>query len=129
MAFRQITDDFAEDVIEELLARLETGEDMASICRDQRMPNASTFWRWSKQDDELASRIVRAREIGYHVRADRAVEDAKCAKDAALGRLAFDAERWRLGKLCNAFSDKVKHVGGDEGDSPIAFTGFDIRFV
>ncbi len=27
------------------------------------------------------------------------------------------------------YRDKVKHVGGDEGDSPIAFTGFDISFV
>lgn len=53
------------------------------------------------------------------VRAERAVEEAKAAKDAALGRLAFDAERWYVGKLSNAFADKVRHVGGDEGDAPI----------
>jgi hypothetical protein len=129
MAYRQISDDFAEDVIEELLTRLETGEDMASICSDKRMPSASTFWRWSKADDDLATRIVRAREIGYYIRADKAVKEAKEATDASLGRLAFDAERWRLSKLANAFSDKVKHVGGDDGDNPIAFTGFDIRFI
>jgi hypothetical protein len=129
MAYRQITDDFAEDVIEELITKLEQGEDMASICSDPRMPNASTFWRWSKADDELASRIVCAREIGYYYRADLAVKAAKEAEDAGKGRLAFDAERWRLGKLSNAFADKVKHVGGDEGDNPIAFTGFDIKFV
>jgi hypothetical protein len=129
MAYRQITDDFAEDVIEELIERLEKGDDMAAICSDPRMPSVSTFWRWSKEDDDLGKRIVRAREIGYYYRADLAVKAAKEAKDAGKGRLAFDAERWRLGKLSNAFADKVKHVGGDEGDNPIAITGFDIKFV
>jgi hypothetical protein len=92
---------------------------MASICRDPRMPSASTFWRWTKADDDLGKRIVGAREVGYYIRADEAVERAKTAEDATKGRLAFDAERWRLSKLANAFSDKVRHVGGDDGDNPI----------
>jgi hypothetical protein len=129
MAYRQIDESFAEDVIEEMIAKLEQGDDMAAICSDPRMPSVSTFWRWSKEDDELGKRIVRAREIGYYYRADLAVKAAKEAEDAGKGRLAFDAERWRLGKLSNAFADKVKHVGGDEGDNPIAITGIDIRII
>lgn len=129
MAYRKISDDFADDQIEELIHRLEEGEDMASICSDPRMPSVSTFWRWSKADDDLAKRIVCAREIGYYIRADKAVADAKAAKDGATGRLAFDAERWRLSKLSNAFADKVKHVGGDEGDAPIRFTGLDLNII
>lgn len=27
------------------------------------------------------------------------------------------------------YRDKVKHVGGDDGDAPIQFTGFDVSFV
>lgn len=119
MAYRKIDEAFADEVIEEMIARLEKGDDMAAICTDPHMPDVSTFWRWSKADDELANRIVRAREIGYYFRADLAVKAAKEAEDAAKGRLAFDAERWRLGKLSNAFADKVKHVGGDEEDAPI----------
>ena len=36
------------------------------------------------------------------------VASAKIAEDAGKGRLAFDAERWYLGKLSNAFSDDKK---------------------
>jgi hypothetical protein len=114
MAYRAISDDFAEDVIEELVERLEQGDDMAAICSDPRMPSVSTFWRWSQADDELGKRIVRAREVGYYIRADKAVAEAKAAKDGATGRLAFDAERWRLSKLSRAFADKIVHAG-DEG--------------
>lgn len=117
MAYRSISDDFAEDVIEDLIAALERGEDMAAICADKRMPSVSTFWRWSQRDDELAQRIVRARELGYYVRADNAVNEAKTAADPAKGRLAFDAERWRLSKLSRAFADKVVHAG--DADAPI----------
>lgn len=129
VAYRQITEEEAEQVISDLIERLEQGDDMDAICSDKRMPDVSTFWRWSKGDDELANRIVRAREIGYYVRADKAVKAAKEAVDASLGRLAFDAERWRLGKLSNAFADKVKHIGGDEGDPAIRFTGIELTVV
>jgi hypothetical protein len=109
---------FQEDVIEELLRRLADGESMRSICSDPRMPNRMTVDRWAKGDDDLAANIVRARETGYYQAADRAVEEAKRAKDAALGRLAFDAERWRLSKLAKGFADKVVHAG--DPDNPLA---------
>lgn len=106
--------DFADDVIEELLAALREGKSMRTICKDKRMPDAATVWRWAKGDDELASNILRAREIGYHARAEQAVEDAKAALDAPLGRLAFDAERWYLGKLSKAFAEKTIIAGDPE---------------
>jgi hypothetical protein len=110
-------EDFAEDVIEELLNSLRDGKSMREICRDKRMPDRETVSRWAKGDDDLAANIVRAREAGYHARAERAVEDARNAKDAGLGRLAFDAERWHLSKLSKAFADKVVHAG--DPDEPV----------
>lgn len=109
--------DFAEDVITELLAGLCEGKSLREICRDKRMPDRETISRWAKGDDDLAANIVRAREAGYHARAEQAVEDAKAAKDAALGRLAFDAERWHLSKLSRAFAEKVVHAG--DPDAPV----------
>jgi hypothetical protein len=109
--------DFAEDVIEELLNALRDGKSMREICSDKRMPHRETIMRWAKRDDDLAANIVRAREAGYHARAERAVDEAKSAKDAALGRLAFDAERWHLSKLSRAFADKVVHSG--DPDEPM----------
>jgi hypothetical protein len=112
-----MADGFQEDVIAELLDLLREGRSMREICADSRMPSRETVWRWAKGDDELATSIVRAREVGYHARAEQAVADAKTAKDAALGRLAFDAERWHLSKLTKAFADKVVHTG--DPDEPI----------
>lgn len=100
--------------------RLSEGESLASICRDPDMPAWSTVHNWIDSDEAFAGQITRAREVGYMVRADRAILEAKTAEDAALGRLAFDAERWYLGKLSNAFSDdkarkhEVKHDVSDE---------------
>lgn len=108
MSYKHYDTDFADDVIAELLEKLADGESMSSICSDKRMPDQSTIWRWAKRDDDLAKDIARAREVGYVNRAERAVDAAKSADDAAKGRLAFDAERWYLGKLSNAFSDDKK---------------------
>jgi len=111
MAYRNLeANDFADDMIEELIARLATGESLSSICSDKRMPDRRTIQRWSERDDDLAAEIARAREVGYRERGERAVEAAKNATDAQLGRLAFDAERWYLGKLSNAFADKPVQV-------------------
>ena len=44
-------------------------------------------------------------------------------------RIQIDTLKWAMGKMNGKYSDKVKHVGGDDGDSPIAFTGFDVNFV
>ncbi len=118
---------FADDQIEELLKRLEDGESLKSICEDPRMPSRSTIHRWAEANDELGTRIVRARETGYYQAADRAVEEAKGAKDAALGRLAFDAERWRLSKLARGFADKIVHAG--DADNPVAFTEIRRRVI
>lgn len=98
---------------ETILARLAEGESLSSICRDKDMPSWSSIHEWMRNDADFAAQILRAREAGYLLRADRAIEEAKRADDAAKGRLAFDAERWYLGKLSNAFSDnkaqKLEH--------------------
>lgn len=108
---------FTPEIIEELLERLRNGESMRAICSDKRMPSREVVRQWSEGDGDLALSITRAREIGYFDRAEAAVEAAKIADDAAKGRLAFDAERWFLGKLSKAFAEKVV-VQGDPG-SPL----------
>lgn len=88
-----------------ILERLSLGESLSAICADVEMPNRSTVQRWQKDDAAFDAAVTHAREVGFEFRADQAVSAAKTAEDAAKGRLAFDAERWYLGKLSNAFSD------------------------
>lgn len=105
---------------EAILERLANGESLVTICKDENMPCRMTVQRWQDADEAFDVAVMRAREAGMFVRAEKAVEAAKTAGDASLGRLAFDAERWYVGKLSNAFSDdkarkhEHKHEVSDE---------------
>ena len=106
-------------IIANIAKRLEVGDSMNAICAQKGMPCRETLRLWCQADPEIDAAIMSAREIGFELRAEQAVKDAKNAEDAQRGRLAFDAERWYLGKLSKAFSDKVRHVGGDKDDPAI----------
>ena len=105
---------FPLEIVEELLEALRDGRSMREICADERMPSRETVRQWAEADDDLALAITRAREVGFFDRAERAVEDAKNAKDPQKGRLAFDAERWFLGKVSKGFADKTVIAGDRE---------------
>jgi len=97
------------DKREEILERLADGESLASICRSKGMPDRRTVQRWQEAEPEWDAAVTRARDDGFQLLADQALRDAADCEDASKGRLLFDARRWYLGKLSNAFSDKTKH--------------------
>ncbi len=96
------------------------------------MPSTSTVCKWLDRVEGFAEQYARAREL----QADALFDDCLAISDKAKGdfedvqerRLAIDTRKWMAGKLKGKYSDKVKHVGGDEGDNPIAFTGWSISF-
>ena len=97
---------YPPEIIDKICDQLEEGKSLVLICREEGMPSRRQVQRWAKGDGELANRIREARELGYHYRAELAVAAAKNAADPQAGRLAFDAERWYLGKLSNAFAER-----------------------
>lgn len=102
------------DVVRQhIIDELEKGRSLLSICKDEGMPSARTVQRWQNDDADFDVAVTRAREDGFHYLAEQARIRAQTAEDAAKGRLAFDADRWYLGKLSNAFSDnkaqKIEH--------------------
>lgn len=109
---------YSVEIVEELLEALRDGRSMREMCADKRMPSREIVRQWAEADDDLALAITRAREVGWYDRAERAVEDARQAPDAQKGRLAFDAERWFLGKVSKTFADKTV-IAGDK-DAPFA---------
>lgn len=112
--------------------KLATGKSLRAICREQEIPE-STVRQALNADEEIYAQYVRARELQADAIFDDILDIAdkgeKALDDREDRRLQIEARKWMAGKLKGKYSDKVKHVGGDEGDSPIAFTGFDIRFV
>lgn len=118
------------DAICEMLA---DGKSLRAICREEGMPSTSTVCKWLAKNAEFAEQYTRARELQADALFDDCLDIADkgllALDDAADRRLQIDTRKWMAGKLKGKYSDKVKHVGGDDGDAPIAFTGFDVKFV
>lgn len=102
-----------EDII---LDRLSEGEALNAICADPEIPVAeSTVRKRAVENEDFGARYVRARSVGYDCRAERAVEKAQKAEDPQKARLAFDAERWYLGKMKpQTYGDKIDVTSGNE---------------
>lgn len=114
---------WSDDQIDEMLRRMGEGETLTSISSDARMPSMASMMRWEdEQDTELGARITQARARGWTARAEKAVVAAQTVEDPAKGRLAFDAERWFLGKMHpKKFGDAttLKHADADGEKLPI----------
>jgi hypothetical protein len=124
---------YGQDTIETICEMLADGKSLRAICREEGMPSTSTVCKWLAKNPDFAEQYTRARELQADALFDDILDIADkglIALDAAEDRrIQIDARKWMAGKLKGKYSDKVKHVGGDEGDNPIAFTGFDVGFV
>lgn len=116
-------------IMQDVYKRMAEGESLRSICLDDEMPARSTVNLWIIEDGK-SDQYVRAKEIRADLYFDQIIEIADDnTMSADDRRIAIDARKWAAGKLAGKYSDKVKHVGGDDGDNPIAFTGFDVQFL
>lgn len=115
--------DYTQEIADYICSKLAEGMSLRAICRSEDsgfdLPDEATVRGWAVENREgFFTQYTRSREIGLDCRADAAIEDAKQAKDAALGRLSFDAERWYLSKLApKKYGDKItnEHTGPDGG--------------
>lgn len=98
-------------IIDEICRQLEEGESLNKICAVQGMPGRTTVWRWINGDDDIAARLMAAREIGYVGRAEKLVDDVRKCTDPIKARLIFDTERWFLGKISRAFAERPVAIG------------------
>lgn len=108
--------------VSEMLERMMQGETLTSIASDPNMPSIDTMNRWeAEQETDLGAAITRARDLGFMVRAEKAVERAQTAEDAALGRLSFDADRWFLAHMKpKVFGTLIKHGNADGSNLDVA---------
>lgn len=114
---------YSQEIVDIILARLPYADGgLEEICKADDLPSDRTVYRWLADPDNEAFRqaYAQAREMCGDIQADRAVRDALDAKDAALGRLAFDARKWKASKLApKKYGDKVALVGGGPDDAPL----------
>lgn len=122
--------EFTQALASIICDRIAEGESLRAMCLEDDLPCERTVYRWLAANEHFCQQYAQARKTW----ADAQIEEViAVSKDPDLKpddkRVQIDTLKWAMGKLNGKYSDKVKHVGGDEGDNPIAFTGYDIRFV
>lgn len=126
MAERGRPSKYTPEIAEIILKGVSEGLSLRKVCEPDDMPSEASVRQWVIDDKEgFSAHYTRARDIGLDCRADALVEAAKEAKDASLGRLSFDADRWYLSKLApKRYGDKItqEHTGTDGG--PIQTVGW-----
>ena len=122
---------YGQDAADEICDRISSGESLRTICAESgHLPCERTVFRWIGKSEPFSQQYARARQTW----ADAQLEEiVAVSRDGELGadhkRVQIDTLKWAMGKLNGKYSDKVKHVGGDEGDAPIAFTGLELTIV
>lgn len=108
------TPEIAAQILEELTY---ADGGLEEVCAKEGMPSDRTVYRWLAQNEDFRQEYARAREVAGDVQAARALRDALDAKDAGLGRLAFDARKWTASKLApKKYGDKLDlNHGGELG--------------
>ena len=110
------------ETAEAICVALAEGRTLRSFDGDPTLPSSDFVLDWAEDDQEFAGQYARARARGWDNRAEAALERAHVAEDAARGRLAFDAERWFLGKMApKKYGDKLQHADAD-GEKLVAPT-------
>ena len=130
-----------ETILDNVLIRIEKGEALRTILKDDDMPSSRTFFKWLDSNELYVKQYARACEIRAENLFDEIIEiaddssgDTKYDKDGnpyldneyvQRSRVKIDARKWVLGKLNpKKFSDKVTHEGNP--DNPIKI---DITFT
>ena len=68
------------EICAEIIERIQDGEPLEQICRDEGMPSSVAFGNWCNADEALALAYARARQAGY----DRIAADVlKIADDGS----------------------------------------------
>lgn len=122
--------EFSPEIANTICDRLSAGESLRKICgadRDDGMPGQTVVYQWLATNPEFAKQYAHARETQGETYADRAVDEALTASDAALGRLKMDALKWAASKLApKKYGDKTTHEHTGDGGGPIAVS---VKFV
>lgn len=107
------------ETAEAICIALAEGRTLRSFDGDPNLPSSDFVLDWAEDDEEFAGRYARARTRGWDKRAEAAVDRAQSAEDAAKGRLAFDADRWFLGKMApKKYGDKTTIASDPDNPFP-----------
>jgi len=106
---------FTQEIFDEICVRIAEGESLRKICKDEKMPNLTSVWKWLNNNEELSKQYARAREEQAETFVDEILDIADNNKDdtfldedgkliinqevIARSRLRVDSRKWIASKL------------------------------
>lgn len=111
---------YTKALTDKICERIAEGESLAAICRDDGMPNRSTFHAWKNEDrDGLSNRYTRAKEGSADSFVEQIVDVAQAVLrgeiDPNTARVAVDMLKWTAGKYKpKVYGDKLAIGGADD---------------
>ena len=134
----------SERITNEILSRLETGETLNSICKDEYMPGVGLVIKWCRTDTDFAKLYGAARSHGAHALAHQVIDIANQCPDStfdelgnkkidpgfvAWQRIRMDAMKWAAAKFLPKAYGERQAIEGVPGGDPIRTEGeVDITF-
>ena len=116
---------YGGDNTEELLCRMQAGETVTSICRDEHMPNRRAISRKASQDRDFSLAYARARLDAADAQFDGMVDEIRNARlggdivEAQRLKILIDTQKWVLSHVNpRKYADKLD-FNPDEGKKPV----------
>jgi hypothetical protein len=113
--------EYSEEVVEEIIERMQDGEPLRHICRDPHMPHRRTVMHWKDKREDFGHRYARARVEQGHAALEMVVEiglGGRCVADPQAARVQLDALKWAAVKLApRDLGDEVRNkLTGPDGE-------------
>ncbi len=96
--------EYSADLADKMLELISAGKSVAEICRQDGMPDQTSFYRWLSKDlDNLCQKYAHAREHQSEVYAQEMIDMARncglTAGEVNKARLVIDTMKWCAAKL------------------------------
>ena len=114
--------EFSKEVVTTICERMQAGETLTAICKDEDLPAKNTVLRWLERHTEFQTQYARARTALMDHYADQMVEIAFEGSNTdqvavARDRLKVDTLKWIMSKIGHRkYGDKLAiDASGDHG--------------
>ena len=91
---------YSEDIAEQILVGLATGDSLGKVCKDEALPCFRTVFNWINTKPDFLQRYERAKEMGCEAMAEQMNDIAEDEdRDTQRARLMVDTRKWYLSKI------------------------------
>jgi hypothetical protein len=112
-----------DELKEEVIKRITSGEPVNEIFRDPHLPSKPTFYYEMAKDAQFLTAITRARKAGAGAQFDEfvALADQADKENFNAIKVRLWARTWVLGRIDPALYGEKQLVTGADGEGPVQF--------